>query len=189
MSSLLGSLDTELNFWDANPNFTSISLYKTFKQKDKSKKKEDSSRIMWAIALFADKHPENVWKNENEETKKDMLASDVIGNPKFNWDDVQDLVNMYKDKVLTIPEKDLVNFEIKMHERQRFIDSTPFSLDSFSDSGKLVKGTATQLDKMLTETGKVYTQYEELKAKFDKSEEEGHVRGGRTESASEDGTI
>jgi len=189
MSTLLGVLDTDLNFWEANPNFKSIKEFKLFRDSDKSKGKDHSSRIMWAIALLCDKNIENTWRNTPEEEAKPLLAEDLIGIKDFNWDSISDLVYIYETRVLSLPEKDLRNFEKKLHERQQFIDNTKYTLDSFDDNGKPVKGTAGQLDKMLADTNKIYAQLQELKAIYEKAEEEGHVRGGREESASEQGII
>lgn len=189
MSTLLAVLDTDLNFWEANPNFKSIKEFKLLRDSDKSKNKDNSSRIMWAIALCLDKNIENTWRNVPVEEAQPLLAEDIIGDPKFDWDSIKDLIFIYKTRVMSLPEKDLLNFERKLHERQNFIDNTPYTLDYFDDNGKPVKGTASQLDKMMADTNKIYAQLQELKALYEKSEEEGHVRGGRTESASEQGLI
>lgn len=189
MSTLLGTLDTDLNFWEANPNFKSIRLFREFMLNDKSKNKDYSSRIMWAIALCYDKHPENTWKNMEMEEKKALLVTDVIEDEKFNWDDVADLEFCYQDRVLTLPEKDLVLFEQKLHKRQVFMDTTEYSWDDFDESGKKIMGTAKQLDDMMANTKKLYDQLKQLKSEFMESLEEEHVRGGRTESASEQGLI
>jgi len=189
MRTILGSLDTEVNFWIANPNFKSIGIFKLFMDKDKSKNKDYSSRVMWAIALCLDMNIENTWRNIPEIDKKILLTQDIIGDTKFDWESVKDLYNAYEDRVLSIPEKDLRRYEQKMHDRQIFIDNTEYSLDSFSEEGKAIKGTAEQLDKMMVNTPKIYQQHEELKAKYEKAVEEGHVRGGRTESASEQGIL
>ena len=189
MSTFLKCLDTELNFWDVNPNFKSIDEFKHLWRTDKTPKKIRSSRIMWAIALCYDKHIENTWRNEDDEDKLPLLAKDVIGEEDFNWDNIEDLMYIYQQRVLTKPERDLVQFEAKMRERQKFIDRTEYTLDSYDENGKPIKGTAAQLDKMLVDSDKIYKRHEELKALYERSEEEGHVRGGREESASEAGVI
>jgi hypothetical protein len=189
MDTILGTLDTDINFWVANPNFKSIGLFRTFMENDKSKNKDYSSRVMWAVALCIDMNIENTWRNIPEVEKKGLLAEDLIGDKKFDWDSVQDLLNAYEDRVLSIPEKDLRGYEQKMYARQKFIEGTAYSLDSYDEQGKLLKGTADQLDKMMVGTAKIYQQHEELKAKYEKAKEEGHVRGGRTESASEQGLL
>ena len=83
----------------------------------------------------------------------------------------------------------LVQSENKMRERQKFIDKTEYTLDYLDDNGRPQKGTATQLDKMMVDSDKIYERHEKLKALYEKSEEDGHVFGGRTESASEQGLI
>lgn len=189
MSTFLTTLDTDLNFWEVHPNFKSIREFRELRRLDKSKNKENSSRIMWAIALCKDKHIENTWRNEDDEDRLPLLAEDIIGDKDFDWDSIEDLMYIYEQRVLTKPERDLVQFETKMRERQKFIDSTSYTLDSYDEKGKPLKGTATQLDKMMVDSDKIYKRHEELKALYEKSEEDGHVFGGRTESASEQGLI
>lgn len=189
MSSLLAVLDPDLNFWEANPNFKSIKEFRLFMETDKSKNKDYSSRVMWAIAFCCDKSIENTWRNVPMEEAMPLLAEDVIGEKDFDWAAISDLIYIYESRVLSLPEKDLRNFEKKLHERQQFIDKTAYTLDSFDENGKPLKGTATQLDKMMADTNKIYAQLQELKAIYEKAEEEGHVRGGREESASELGLI
>jgi hypothetical protein len=189
MDTLLKILDTSVNFWVAHPNFLSIRLFKEFYDQDTTKKKDYSSNVMWAIALLVDLHPENTWRNKPETEKKPILAEDVIGDKDFKWEDVEDLINEYLDRCTSIPKKELRNFYNKIHDRQKFIDKTPFTLDDYNGEGKLVKGTAAQLDAMMVNTSKVWAVYDDLIVKFQESEEDGQARGGRTESASEAGLI
>lgn len=189
MDTLVKTLDISINFWVAHPNFLSIKMFKEFHDKDKKKKKEHSSRIMWAIVLLVDLHPENTWRNKPEEEKKPVLAEDIIGDKDFDWDSVQHLTDEYIDRCTSIPKKELRNFIQKIHNRQQFIDKTDFSLDSYDENGKIIKGTADQLDKMMVNTSKVWAVYDDLASKFAESEEDGAARGGRSESISEQGLI
>jgi hypothetical protein len=188
MDTLITTLDVTINFWVAHPNFLSIKLFRGLKDKDK-KKDDFSSRVMWAIVLLVDMHPENTWRNKPEEEKKPVLAEDIIGDKDFKWDLYQEYIDEYVDRCTSIPKKELRNFINKIHDRQKFIDGTDFSLDSYGVDGKIVKGTVDQLDKMLVNTAKVWSVYDDLAAKFAESEEEGAARGGRTESISESGQI
>ena len=189
MSTFLTTLDTDLNFWEHHPNFKSIREFRELRRLDKSKDKDKSSRIMWAIALCKDKHIENTWRNEDDDDRLPLLAEDIIGDKDFDWGTVEDLMYIYEQRVLTKAERDLVQSENKMRERQKFIDKTEYTLDYLDDNGKPQKGTATQLDKMMVDSDKIYERHEKLKALYEKSEEDGHVFGGRTESASEQGLI
>ena len=188
MDTLLKILDTRTNFWEAHPNFLSVGTFNTFYEKDKGKKKDYSSRVMWAVALLVDLHPENTWKNKPEGEKKPVLAEDIIGDKGFDWDKVQYLIDEYVDRCTSVPKKELRNFLNKIHDRQKFIDKTPFTLDSIED-GRTIKGTADQLDKMMERTSKIWAVYDELIQKFKEAEEDGQGRGGRVESASEAGLI
>ena len=188
MDTLITTLDVTINFWVAHPNFLSIKMFRDFYDKDK-KNKDFSSRVMWAIVLLVDMHPENTWRNKPEEEKKPVLAEDIVGDKDFKWDLYQGYIDEYIDRCTSIPKKELRNFINKIHDRQKFIDSTDFSLDSYDDNGKIHKGTADQLDKMMVNTAKVWAVYDDLASKFAESEEEGAARGGRSESLSEQGII
>jgi hypothetical protein len=189
MDTILKIVDPTENFWIANPAFLTIRLFKSYHDEDKSKKKDYSSRVMWAIAFLVDMHPQNVWRNKGEEEKKPVLAEDVIGDKAFDWYKVQDLIDTYLSHCVSIPKKELRNFLNKIHQRQKFIDDTPFTLDSFDENGRPLKGTATQLDKMMVDTAKVWAVHDDLLAKFEEEDEEGAARGGRSESISEQGII
>tara|TARA_R110002020_G_scaffold206203_1_gene411339 strand:- start:229 stop:705 length:477 start_codon:yes stop_codon:yes gene_type:complete len=152
--------------------------------KDKSKGKKNSSRIMWAIALCLDTHQENAWRNMPMAEKKPLLAVDILEDKDFDWDSIGHFMDEYLNRVMTIPQKELLNYQNKMKDRQKFIDGTSYTLDTYAD-GKTQKGTADQLDKMMVNTVKIYQQYEELKTKFEKAEEKGRLRGDRQESLGE----
>lgn len=184
--------NTDENFWDMNPGIKSIGLFKTLLSKDKSKGKAQSSNLMWAIALYADPHEENPWRNLVDEEKKSLIATDFLKDPKFNWEhpEIIEYINTYIFYCTTIAEKELISFEKKLVERGAFIMNTKFTLDYFDEvTGKPKKGTADQLDRMLVNTGRLYDQLEEIKAKIAKESAEGHLRGGAVESISEEGLI
>jgi len=75
----------ENNFWELYPELLIIEELTQIYQKDKSKKKEDSSRIMWAI-YFAF-NPES--KFINLPNKLEILAKDYLKDPKFNWEGIK----------------------------------------------------------------------------------------------------
>lgn len=189
MDTLLKIVDTSINFWIANPNFKSVDIFKKYYDKDKSKDKDYSSRVMWAIAMLVDLNVQNVWRNKPEQEKAPILKKDVIQDDKFEWSDVENLKQEYISRCTSIPMQELRNFLNKIHDRQKFIDDTNFTLDSYDEKGKIIKGTAAQLDAMMVNTTKIWSQYSELLSNFSEDQEEGNIRGGRTESASEAGLI
>lgn len=179
--------NTDENYWTLNPIMKTIKAFKDFHDSDKSKGKEKSSKIMWAIALYVDPNDHNPWRNTSDNDKKVLIAEDFLGDKKFNWNSegIVELVETYENHCLTKGEKELVRFERKLEQRGDFIDATPYSLDSYDEeTSRIVKGTADQLDKMVLGTIKIYEQYELIKAMIGK-EDASHVKGGAKESASE----
>lgn len=190
--SISRNWNVEENYWLMNPAMTSIKLFRDLKDADKSKDKKKSSKLMWAIALHCDPHEKNPWKNVSREDKRDLIAFEYLENEKFDWEDdsVVQLIDTYDKKCLSIAERELVELEDKVKDRAKFIKGTRFTLDSFDEnSGRVVKGTADQLDKMLLNTSKIYDQFDSIREKIAKESAKGHLRGGATESASEAGLI
>lgn len=191
MTSLLKVWNSSENFWVANPMMLSVNIFKQVYDKDKSKNKKSSSKLMWAIALLVDPNEANPWKNVGIHDKYKLIAEDFLEDKDFNWEhnEIQDLIEEYKERCLTIAEKQLIRFEKKLVQRGDFIDKTDYSLDTYDDNGRVIKGTADQLDKMMVATSKIYDQLESIKAKILKENSEGSLRGGAAESASESGEL
>lgn len=183
--------NTDENYWILNPIMKTFKVFNDFYLSDKSKNKEQSSKIMWAIALYVDPSEYNPWRTTSDSDKKELIATDYLNNKNFNWEDpiYSQLIDTYIERCLTLAEKELVRFEKKLSQRGDFIDKTKYTLDEYDeDSGKVKKGTADQLDKMMVNTIKIYEQLDLIKAMFNK-ESEGHLKGGSKESASEQGIL
>ena len=179
--------NTDENYWAMNPIMKTIKIFNDLFESDKSKGKTSSSKLMWAIALYIDPSEYNPWRTTSNDDKKELIATDYLKNPSFNWEDpeILSLLDAYEDKCLTLAEKELVRFEKKLSQRGAFIDRTDYSLDEYNEeTGKIVKGTADQLDKMMVNTSKIYDQLKLISAMFSK-ETGGHLKGDSKESASE----
>lgn len=192
MTTLVKIWNTDENYWVLHPIMKTIKVFRQFYEKDKSKDKKESSKIMWAIALLLDPNDANPWRNSNILDRDILIREEFLENPKFNWDhpEIEELKEAYKEFCLTIAEKELIAFEKKLNQRGRFIDNTDYSMDSYSeDTGRVTKGTADQLDKMMLNTSKIFEQYTEIKNNLIKEQSEGTLRGGAEESASEKGEL
>lgn len=194
MTTLSPSWNTDINFWILNTAIKTLAVFNQYYKSDKSKDKKDSSKIMWAIALLIDPNEKNPWKNVNPVEKKQLISTEFLNDPKFNWDDekIQNLILNYKNLCLTVAEKSLVEFEEKLADRARFISNAEYTFDWYEETErgvKLMKGTATQLDKMMTDTKKIYDQFELIKQQL--LEESINIVGkaGAVESASESGIL
>lgn len=183
--------NTDENYWLMNPIMKTIKVFREFFEQDKSKNKDKSSKIMWAIALYKDPNDYNPWRNTSDIDKKILIAEDYLLDKKFNWEDhfIESLIDAYENFCLTIGEKELVRYELKLSDRGNFLHKTHYSLDEYDEeTGKVNKGTADQLDKMMVNTVKIYEQYDLIKGMLTK-EQSGQTRGGSKESAAETGKI
>ena len=192
MTSLSRNWNTDENYWSLHPQMKTVELFKELHDRDRSKKKTESSMMMWAIALFVDPHEQNPWKTIDPTNRAKLIADEYLGDSKFPWEasDIQELIEEYKERCLSVAEKALIQLEKKIADRANFIDKTSYSMDYYSeDTGKVIKGTADQLDKMMANTVKIYQQLEQVKDMLDKEAIEGQTRGGVQESASETGLL
>ena len=180
------------NYWVIHPMAQEFGAFKKFYNKDKSKKKEKSSIVMWAVATLIDPHEDNILRNQPELEKKKLIATDLLQDSQFNWDhpEILELREFYFDNCLSIAEKELLRYEEKLIDRGNFIAGTSYTMDDYDDDkGRVVKGTADQLDKMMLNSGKIFEQIESIKERLTKEEMDGQLKGGATESAGEGGLL
>lgn len=174
MKGLITNFDYRENFWEINPSFISVKQFGSLYEDDNSKGKKDSSQIMWAVAFYCDVNENNVWRNLDNSEKIELIKEDVLKSKKFEWQSLKPLLDTYKSLILSTAERKLVDFYNKLEERTEFINKTPYDLEN-----------GEQLDKMLSNTKKLYDLYFEIKKEFEADDKGGNVKGDRKESASE----
>ena len=144
------------NFWKLNSYY--ISLFEDFYTKDKSKDKTKSSKIMWA--LYFKVHPNSIYYNLPNKDK--AIKDKFLKEPKFNWDKYIKIEEVFHDTILTEAERALVDWDDTMKKRRVFLNAQDFTLDEYTTEGKLIKGSADQLDRMLGNTAKLYNDYNKI---------------------------
>jgi hypothetical protein len=177
MQKLARNFNINDNFWECNPNFLAIKEFKKLYSDDKSKKKIDSSKIMWGVALAMDKHDDNPLRNVNIVDKLAIVAEDYcdgFDEKKYGY-----LMSLYKKLCLSQIERSVYDLEQKLDERSKFLLQTPYDLD-----------TAKELDALIANTKKIKDLYEDMVDSLEKdSAGGGPTRGGRQESAGEKGLL
>lgn len=176
--SLLTNFDTNSNFWKLNPQLTIPKPLNDLYSKDKSKGKEDSSLLMWAICLLIDPSDENKFNKFPEEDRKELIKADFLKDPKFKFEQYQSIIDWYKEGMLTQAERSLLNWHKKLQERDKFIADTTYDLD-----------TASELDKVMANTDKLYSQYERIVKQYEKEKTESRNRGNKKASLSDQDLI
>ena len=172
--SILNNFDTNANFWRVNPQL--VIAFKDINELDDSFDKIISSRIMWGIALLVDS--ESKYKNLDEADKKALIERNYIKDDEFKWEDYKEYITLYEDLALSKVKKKLRNWENKLEERDEFIRSIAYNEITFE-----------MLDKMMSNSKKIWDEYIKTLGEIDKEENEGVVKGGALESLAEQGRI
>lgn len=168
---LIDSFDIFSDFWKTNPQLKVL-----FKEEYD---KKVPSHIMWALFLYY--HPKSKFFNESPTTRLELIKSDYLNesSPKSNAAVSFDLKKLaptaekLKQFVLSKAERSLLLWEQKLHERDALIAQIPYSMDNFED-----------LDKLVTNSAKVWDQYFKIQDQLTK-EAESRTEGDIQESLSE----
>ena len=176
--SVLNNFNFDVNFWDSNPQMRVPEIFSKFYKADKSKGKQDSSRIMWAIAMLVDTTEDNKFRNYNDEDREDLIKSDYLNDKQFDFTAYKEIIDTYINLNMSKLEQELRMQELKLEERAKFINTTKYDLEN-----------GEKLDKFLLNTGKLYDQIKDLKDKIKSERDSGNIRGGRVESATEKGLL
>jgi hypothetical protein len=168
----------EFSFWDLNRELLLIEQFNSLYTKDTTKNKEKSSKLMWAI-YFA-YNPESKFFNIPD--KLNILAKDLLKEPKFNWESCKDVVALYKSSVLTDAERALVTWGEIITMRDESLKTLYKAAIQQNDTDELVK-----LDKMLANTPKLFEDYKKIKKDYE--EEKVTKKGKHNKSLTEAGEI
>jgi hypothetical protein len=166
------------NYWEVNAELLIIKEFDDYYSKDKSKGKEDSSKVMWG--LYYCYHPES--KFYNLPNRLEIIENNFIKDPKFKWDSVKSIVDVFKNLVLSDAERALGNWGEIMSMRDTSIKELYRKALEDSDTDELVK-----IDKMLANTPKMFEDYKKIKKDY--QEEKTLKKGKRNLSLSDTGDI
>ena len=170
-----------LDFWDVNPLF---NLYKPFSN---LKKVKDSSKLMWFIVLM--QYPDedvNIFFRISENERRKMLEETLI-KPDYSNKVFMECYEKFPFECLTAVQRALKEETEVLVKRSQLIRDTDLTLDTTDENGKLIKGTATQINILQKDAPKVYEQYEKLKEKFIAEKQSMKARGGVKMSVTEKG--
>lgn len=169
---------SDMSFWEIYPDLLIIEELQSLYKKDKSRGKEDSSKTMWGIYYVY--NPDSIFFNFPN--KLETVAKDYFKDPKFKWEKIDNLVNIYKNIVLSDAERALVSWNEIMIMRDKAIKELYKSAIDNSDTDELVK-----IDKMLALTPKMFDDYKKVKKDYE--EEKTTKKGKSIKSLSETGEI
>jgi hypothetical protein len=169
------------NFWELNPEFLTIPIYKKFKATDHSKNCEKTSKYMWAIAHYVETENNRLAKLPDEE-KKQLIEDEVIANVtwKFKWGDYTEIIEHWLNENKTALERHLDALYNFLDKRTELINN---------ESEQLTMDKLKSVDEAVTRTTAIEERIAALKDRIANDKYEGSVKGGRTESLSERGDI
>jgi hypothetical protein len=162
------------NYWEIDNQLAFIPPFKELYDLDKSKGKKDSSLKMWAIAFYC--HPDSRIINYPEKEKRGLIETDIVGD-KIEWNKLEGFIKDYKNLYLTQAKRSLVNWKIKLEERDDYLMSIPYNTLPLEDAAKL--------DKLLADTPKLFKQYEDIKELIQEEDAKVINKAGIQESAAE----
>jgi len=174
MSSPLDSYKEGVNYWDVDNQLQTIEPFKTLYKKDSSKKKDHSSQMMWAVAFYID--PKSRLLNFSSKEKQDVVSKDIV-TIKIDWDKINVYIEEYAKLKLSQIERSLANWKYKLEERDKYLVSLPYQ--------ELTLDEASKLDKLLSDTPKLFEQYFKMEDQLKEEINKGANKGGRKESISE----
>lgn len=128
------------NYWNNNQDLTLFEPFKSFYKDDKSKDKKKSSDVMTTLYFIYDrKSPLYNSPNKDEQVRKDIL-----GDENYKID--ENLIERFKEIVLTQAERSLLAWEEKMKERDRVIKNEEYTFDKpLMQDGEVVTNRAGQV--------------------------------------------
>lgn len=185
------SFEYSENFWLVHPDFKAAPVFHDLHKKDKTRGKDQSSKVAWCIKLIWDRG--SIFYHSEEfgpDGKIAIVCENVIGDAKYydkNIEKIQALKTAYFKLTDTPGIKSLRNLEKKLHARDQFLDETDYTMGERGDRGYLY-GTADTLDKMIANTGKLYAQYDEA-VKLVSNEQQSSTKGDVTQSLSDQGVL
>jgi hypothetical protein len=187
---IIDTFNASDSFWDKHPQFLATNPFKDMWERDESIDKKESSMLMWFIVLCYDMDSKYI--NLVEKERHEIIGEDFCNDAEY-YSKFEGLIEPCKEaycKLQDTPAKrSLRNWKDKLEDRDAFLSTTKFTMDSYNDRGKVVKGTADQLDAMLGRTTKLWDDYERIMESMSKEESLGEGRGGAMPSSSDEGDI
>jgi len=174
-SSIVNNFDIGSNFWKVNSQLVYAGEIGKFYDGDKSKGKEESSRVMWSIALCCDVG--SMFKNLPLKEREEMVRGSY--NKGFELSRYMGLYDEYERMTKTSWERQIGIWEDKLDEKTDYIKS----LDYRKDSDKI--------EKLLLTNGKLWEEYNKIREEIEKDRQKGagDVRGKSRKSAAESNLI
>jgi hypothetical protein len=154
------------NFWEINPNYRIVPEFNELWKKDRSENKNQSSKKMWYIAFMNDISVDNTMRNIPQVERKAILLEE-LGIDEINEAELTLAIKRYIELGETPAIKALKAWNDKIEERAKFLSETSYSLDN-----------AETLDKLLSNTPKIYGDYQRVLKELTQEGGDSNGKGG-----------
>lgn len=159
---IIREININKNFWEVNPECKYVFHY--------IEHNESTSKLMWAYTLFY--HPKSSFYEMSVSERLDSVQR-FLENPEWHPEYTEESVRLSKDfeiKCLTKIQRNVLIWGKKLDERTEFVDSTEYNATSVD-----------MIEKLMTNTKKVFDAYKEALAEMEK-EDSSVTFGGISES-------
>jgi hypothetical protein len=177
---LVTVFDTDENFWEVNPQFKIALSFKDLYKGDKSKKRIDSSKMMWFISFVHD--PNSTYYNLPLEEKEEVIGEDYMEDLTYanrHKNKLEQLIEDYVRLTHSTIDRHLKQWIISLDDRTHFLSTVKYDLDNYKD-----------LDTMAANTPKVFDTFRKIKEEQEKEASGGgNIKGGGIESLADTGEI
>ena len=168
---MINTFDTDKNFWTTHPDMKVIQPFKELYISDSSKKKEQSSLLMWFVILCYDRESKFYKLSaDGLEGKHAIVGEDYCNDINFyskNKLILDAAIGMYINLQYTPMEKQMSALEEILAKRTRYLREAEYDID-----------TALELDKIVTGTYKVWQDYRKILEEMGKEDSSGVAKGG-----------
>lgn len=168
---LIKDYNGNANFWEVNPQLIDLGPFKTLYKSDKTKDKRKSSQIAWGVFLYAETSERSLLARIEEEEKLEILKNDFYFDPENEKH--AECVEFYRKYYMTPIAKLLTDYENFLQKRVKYITSLDYTLEN-----------AEQVDKIASNSKKIWDDYFKIKDQFDKENQKNTFGQGKL-SASE----
>lgn len=162
--------DINADFWKLSPELAMIPEFLEIKKKYKG----DSSKYMWAVALFADYRSK--FRTLSEKDKRFLISKEYLKKENFDWEILANAIKAWQN-LLPPAQKQLMIWEKFMQEKNEFMATL-----NYAEHGD-------EIEKKLISNGKLFEEYARLRDLVAQEEDPGQVKGNAEESLSEKGLI
>lgn len=172
--------DPEMNFWECGAELKAFPKFKELYNGDKSKNKSVSSNIMWYVYFVSDIN--SIAANQSIEERKEYFRLEYVDClkdvDKVPNEELEELCDEYKKITETPAMRQMRIWELKMLEKTKLMEDTPYDLNTWE-----------ALDKMMKSNVEAYKSYSQIMEQLSKDDGSTHAKGGGERSLTDQGLI